>query len=198
LKPEDFGQVSWAAVKPNSTRWGGSTGPQWGLDGPVAKRYYYWTARFSVFASAAAFAKATAALEDEFYKGLPVYTNFNNFAGRSYTPTTGGNKDPNAAIVSPDWFDMGRARGATLLWTEDWFGDKQAAQWSYYLSRLRSASRLAPSADVKYGGYVVPRTSGDPTRPDGIVKKAISVVASGAKALKYFTFGPEYTFPGRH
>ena len=44
--------------------------------------------------------------------------------------------------------------------------------------------------------YVVPRTSGDPTRPEGIVKKAVSVLASGGKALKYFMFGPEYLFPG--
>jgi hypothetical protein len=91
---------------------------------------------------------------------------------------------------------MGRARGATFLWTEDWFSDAQAAQWSYYLSRLRSAASLAPSGDVSYGAYVVPRSSGDPSRPDGIVKKVLSVVASGAKAVKYFTFGPEYMFPG--
>ena len=188
LQPADFGAASWAAVLPNSTRWG--------LRGPMAKRYFYWTTRFSAWASAAAFAQATLALEGAFYKGIPAYVNFNNFAGRSYTPTSGGGKNPNTAILSPDWFEMGRARGATLLWTEDWFGDTQAAQWSYYLSRLRSAARLAPSADVSYGGYVVPRTSGDPAMPDGIVKKALSVVASGAKSLKYFMFGPEYLFPG--
>ena len=186
--PQDFGETSWNDVRPNSTRWQ--------VVDLVAKRYFYWTARFAATASAAAFAETTAALEAAFYPGIPVYTNFNNFAGRSYTPIAGGGNTPNAAMVSPDWFEMGRARGATLLWTEDWFEDAQAAQWSYYLSRLRSAARLAPEGDVQYGGYVVPRTSGDVIRPDGIVKKVLSVVASGGKALKYFMFGPEYLFRG--
>jgi hypothetical protein len=227
LTPGDFGAVTWEEVIPNSTRWGGLAGPQWGLDSSAAKLRYYYTARFSALSSAQAFANATDALQQSFYPGLPVYINLNNFAGRSYTPTA--TKSPNSATLSPDWFDCGRAKAATLLWTEvserrlrvcplefgsigiactrcyrswlldllfmqDWFNDAQAPQWSYYLSRLRSASRLASGGGVSYGGYVVPRDSGQSA--DGLLLKVLSVIGSGAKALKYFLFGPEYLFPG--
>lgn len=47
---------------------------------------------------------------------------------------------------------------------------------------------------MRYGGYIVPRSGGQ--QSDGAVLKAISLVGSGAKALKYFVFGPEYNFPG--
>ena len=62
---------------------------------------------------------------------------------------------------------------------QDWFNDVQAPQWSYYLSRLRSASRLAPGGGVSYGGYVVPRDSGQSA--DGLLLKVVSVIGSGAK-----------------
>ena len=45
--------------------------------------------------------------------------NFNNFAGRGYVPGPVGNNrdrtDPNAAMLSLDWFEFGRARGSTLM-----------------------------------------------------------------------------------
>lgn len=116
LTPADFGQATWDGVVPNSSRWGGQVGPQWGLGSPEAKLRYYYTVRFSAISSARAFANATTALQQSFYPDLPIYVNFNNFAGRSYTPTA--TKNPNSAILSPDWFDFGRAKGATLLWTE--------------------------------------------------------------------------------
>ena len=77
-----------------------------------------------------------------------------------------------------------------MLWTEDWFSDAQAYQWSFYCSKLRSA---ATRGGIEFGGYVIPRTAGD--RPDGIVQKVLSVVGHGGKAVKYFVFGPEYAFP---
>jgi hypothetical protein len=40
----------------------------------------------------------------------------------------------------------------------------------------------------------VPRVSGQSA--DGLLLKAVSVIGSGAKAMKYFLFGPEYLFPG--
>ena len=46
---------------------------------------------------------------------VQAYVNFNNFAGRSYTPTAGGGTDPNAAIISPDWFEMGQWTNGTRL-----------------------------------------------------------------------------------
>ena len=92
-------------------------------------------------------------------------------------------------MLSLDWFEFGRARGATALWTEDWFDDGLASQWGYYGARLRSASRLAPSKDVIHGGYIVPRAGGD--LPDGMLMKMLSIVGSGGKAIELYTFGPE-------
>lgn len=33
------------------------------------------------------------------------------------------------------------------------------------------------------------------TTPGGMLKRILTLVGSGSKSLKYFTFGPEYTFP---
>ena len=47
-----------------------------------------------------------------------------SFAGRGYVPgPVGNNKAKNsttAAMLSLDWMEFGRARGCTMLWTEDW------------------------------------------------------------------------------
>jgi hypothetical protein len=121
-----------------------------------------------------------------------------NFAGRGYVAGPVGNNhaktDPQAAMLSLDWFEFGRARGSTLMWTEDWFGDSEASQWGYYGARLRSASRLAPSKDVIHGGYIVPRAGGQLS--DGLLMKMMAIIGSGGKALKFYVFGPEYNFPG--
>ena len=171
---------------------------RWQLPNIAAKRLFYWSARFGSWSSAQAFSRATAALERATRPGLPIYVNFNNFAGRGYVAGPVGHNrdatDPDAAMGSLDWFEFGRARGATLLWTEDWFGDSKAVQWGYYSARLRAAARLAPTRDVVYGGYIVPRAGGQ--SPDGLLQKAAAIVGSGGKALKFYVFGPEYNFPG--
>jgi hypothetical protein len=60
--------------------------------------------------------------------------NWNNFQGRFYVPgPLFHNKDktsPDAAMMHQDWFEFGRMRGCTTLWTEDWFDDSMAPQWS--------------------------------------------------------------------
>jgi hypothetical protein len=58
---------------------------------------------------------------------------------------------------------------------------------------MRSAARLSPFGDMGYGGYVVAAMTGE--RPDGILQKVLSLIGGGAKALVYFTFGPDYNFP---
>jgi hypothetical protein len=73
----------------------------------------------------------------------------------------------------------------------DWFGDGDAWQWSYYASRLRSAAALAPSRDVEFGGYIIGREAS----ATGFAKKVLALVGGGAKALRIYTFGPEYMFP---
>jgi len=137
----------------------------------------------------------TRALEKAFYPGMPIFTNWNFFNGRLYVPGPVANnadkQSPDAAMGGHDWFEFGRMRGCTMLWTEDWFPDSMAYQWSFYCAKLRCASE---KGGVQFGGYVIPRTAGD--RKDGILQKILCIVGSGGKAIKYFVFGPEYNFPG--
>ena len=189
LQPADLGGAGWNDVLPSVDRKATDL---------KAKRLFYWSARFASASSTQLFARATAAIEQIVSYPVPTFANFNCYQGRVYTPGAVANNpnktDENAAMIGNDWFEFGRARGASLMWTEDWFGDHQAAQWSYYTSKMRSAARLAPAGNVHYGGYVVPVTAGE--RPDGILTKILSLIGGGGKALEYFVFGPEYNFPG--
>lgn len=162
---------------------------------PANRRLFYWTMRFYAWDSARHFAVSTRALERAFWPGMPILTNWNFFSGRFYVPGPAANnadkQSPDAAMGGHDWLEFGRLRGGTMLWTEDWFGDGMAPQWSFYCSKLRCAAELG---GVTFGGYVIPRTAGD--RADGILQKILCVIGSGGKAIKYFVFGPEYNFPG--
>jgi hypothetical protein len=186
LQPADVGAKGWDEVLP--------VGRSRATDLP-ARRLFYWTARFCSYDSAQHFADCTRALEKAFAPGTPVLTNWNFFSGRLYVPgpvANNADKDsPDAAMGGHDWLEFGRLRGGTMLWTEDWFGDDCAYQWSFYCAKLRCA---AAKGQVQFGGYVVPRAGGD--REDGLLQKVLCVVGSGGKAVKYYVFGPEYTFPG--
>lgn len=186
LTPADLGARAWDDVRP--------LGRSGATDLP-SRRRFYWTMRFFADDSSRYFADATRALERAFWPGMPVFTNWNFFAGRLYVPgPVANNRDktsPDAAMGGHDWTEFARRRGGTMLWTEDWFADAKAYQWSYYAARLRTAAR---AGGVEFGGYVIPRTAGD--RDEGIVQKVLAVVGSGGKAVKYFVFGPEYNFPG--
>ena len=159
------------------------------------KRRFYWTTRFFPWDSARHFARCTRALEAAFSNAVPIFVNWNFFSGRFYVPGPVANnpdkKNPDAAMGGHDWFEFGRLRGSSMLWTEDWFDDAQAYQWSDYCARLRCAAELG---GVEFGGYIVPVSAGG--RPDGILQKILTLIGSGGKAIEYFTFGPEYNFPG--
>jgi hypothetical protein len=186
LAPADLGAATWADVKPLG-RGAAKSLPE--------RRLFHWTMRFFAHESARYFADSTRALEAAFAPRMPIFTNWNFFSGRFYVPgPVANNRDkrsPDAAMGGHDWFEFARLRGGTMLWTEDWFGDGQAWQWSFYCAKLRSA---AAKGGIEFGGYVIPRTAGD--RADGILQKILCVVGSGGKAVKYFVFGPEYNFPG--
>ena len=84
-----------------------------------------------------------------------------------------------------------------MKWTESWFGDSKASEWTYLASRLRCAAKLGGD-DMQFGGYITPRgpTGGVAHGTVGLLKQAISMVGSGAKGLDWFEFGPEDFFPG--
>jgi hypothetical protein len=186
LGPAELGAGRWEEVGP--------IGRSRARDLP-SRRLFYWTMRFFAHDSARHFAACTRALEAEFYPGLPIFTNWNFFSGRFYVPGPVANnadkQSPDAAMGGHDWLEFGRLRGGTMLWTEDWFADGRAYQWSFYAAKLRSA---AVKDGVEFGGYVIPRTAGD--RKQGILQKVLSIVGHGGKAIEYFVFGPEYNFPG--
>lgn len=186
LAPADVGCAAWEDVNP--------IGRSAATDLP-RRRLFYWSTRFVAWDSARHFARCTKAMEEAFYPGMPMFSNWNFFSGRYYFPGPFGHnpdKDgPDSAMGSHDWFEFGRLRGTTMLWTEDWFGDDRAWQWSFYCSKLNSAAR---KGGIEFGGYVIPRCAGG--RADGILQKILSIAAHGGKAVKYFVFGPEYNFPG--
>jgi len=186
MAPKDMGVSDWDSVAP--------IGRSAATDLP-RKRLFYWTQRFFSWDASNYFAHSTRDLENAFYPGIPISTNWNFFAGRMYVPgPVANNADKtklDAAMGGHDWLEFGRLRGSTALWTEDWFSDAQAYQWSFYASKLRSA---AEKSGVVFGGYIVPRAAGD--REDGILQKTLTLVGNGAKVVNSYVFGPEYSFPG--
>jgi hypothetical protein len=186
LTPADLGLADWPAARP--------IGRSAAKDLP-SRRLFYWSARFFAHDSSRYFAASTKALENAFRPGMPIFTNWNFFAGRFYVPGPVANnadkQSPDAAMGGHDWFEFGKMRGGTVLWTEDWFGDDKAYQWSFYAAKMRSA---AYAQNLTFGGYPVARATGD--RPDGFLQKVMCLVGHGGKSIKSFVFGPEYNFPG--
>lgn len=186
LTPSDLGWNDWTEV-----RFAGRAD----YESLPERRLFYWSNRFFPWASSRFFGEVAEAYERRIYPGLPVIVNFNNFLGRLYQPGPVGNnkakQDPNAAMGQHDWLEFGRMRGMTCMATEDWFGDAAAPQWSFYASRLRSAAEFS---GVGFGALVIPRVSGQ--REWGMAQKLLALVGHGSKTINFFTFGPEYNFPG--
>jgi hypothetical protein len=193
-KPTDFGASSWDGVVP-ITRINITAGAA--NEQQLLVRFY-WTIRFAIWDQESWYAQATAALV-EANNGVPfsIYTNWNNFHGRLYTPggewnlncSGSGKLHPVTCGVdhgAPDWFEAGRLRSGTMLWSESWFGDSKASEWTYLSARLRCAAKLG-GPDMQFGGYITPRgpTGGVAHGTVGLLKQAIAMVGSGAKGLDW-------------
>ena len=77
-----------------------------------------------------------------------------------------------------------------MLWTEDWMPDSASHRWSYYSARMRSAIALSNYSDeMIFSGYIVTRSSGQ--QQGGLLQRPLTMVGSGAKAVRYYNFGPE-------
>jgi hypothetical protein len=72
-------------------------------------------------------------------------------------------------------------------------GDSSSHRWSYYSARMRSAIALSKHENVEFSGYIVTRSSG--SQAGGLLQRPISMVGNGAKAIRYYNLGPEYSFP---
>ena len=186
LTPADVGAASWEQALP--------LGRSKAVDLP-SRRLFYWTIRFFSWDSARHFANCARALENASYPNMPIFANWSSGINRLYSPgASGHNPDTTSADGANgchDWLEFGRMRGGTMLWTEDWFSDTLAYQWSYFSAVLRCG---AEKSGGQFGGYIVPTSAGQ--LPDGILQKILTLIGSGAKGLEYFIFGPEYNFPG--
>ena len=185
LTPAQLGATVWSDVKPDAAGYM----PGSSLE---AQRLYYHSVLFVSWDSSRYLAQATRSLESLLTPEATIFVNWNNMASHFYFPTAGG-----TGYISHDWFMHARERGTTQLWTEDWFGDGQSWQWSYYASLMSSATRLATplGGTREFGGYVVPRSSLG--HVDGaLLRRVIALIGGGAKGLTYFLFGPDYEFVG--
>ncbi|MFO0872027.1 MAG: hypothetical protein U0935_24130 [Pirellulales bacterium] len=186
LTPSQVGASDWDQVYP---------GRQSARQTLEQKRLFFWTTRFYAESLSLAFAAASRSLEREVQPDILTTTNLNNWPGRFYLPSPGrkiaNNTDagPDAAMGMPDWFDLGRKRAVTCLWTEDWFGDADAQQWSLYGDLLRCAAR---QGGIQYGGYPVGHSMG--AFPAGASYKLAALLGHGAKVVDPYIFGPHLAF----
>jgi hypothetical protein len=212
LTPADVGATKWDEVFPGSLSTA-KTLPQ--------RRLFFWTTRFYAESLSLSFAAATEALQRQVNPRLLTTMNLNNWPGRFYIPSPGvklaNNSDagPDAGMGMPDWFDLGRKRAVTCLWTEDWFGDSDAQLWSLYGDLLRCATREGSRTDfqsvpnnaksagkkaadwksavrIEYGGYPVGQSTG--AMPDGATLKIAALIGHGATVIDPYTFGPNLAF----
>ena len=85
-----------------------------------------------------------------------------------------------------DWFEWARMKGGSMLWTEDWMPDSASHRWSYYSARMRSAIALSNHSEgMSFSGYIVTRSSGG--QEGGLLQRPLTMVGSGAKAVRYCT-----------
>ncbi len=187
LTPEELGRKGWSDVYP--------LGASVASDLP-RRKLFYWTMRFFPDAAVRGHALAREALERAFGRPVNAAVNWNNWGSRWYVPSP-NRKIANNPVVDPDsaygsfhWFESGRAN-AHMLWSEDWFGDQDAQQWSAKADLLRSG---AMQGRQSFGGYVIGRTLG--AHPEGAKYKILSLIGHGAKTVDFFTWGPEFLFPG--
>ncbi|MEO8494884.1 MAG: hypothetical protein ABI614_07425, partial [Planctomycetota bacterium] len=186
LTPADVGAASWDAVEPGRLS-EAATLPQ--------RRLFFWTTRFYAESLSIAFAAATESLQRQVNPKLLTTANLNNWPGRFYIPSPGvkiaNNSDagPDAGMGMPDWFDLGRKRAVSCIWTEDWFGDRDAQLWSLYGDLLRCSAR---EGGIEYGGYPVGQSTG--AMPDGATLKIAALIGHGAKTIDPYVFGPHLAF----
>ncbi len=185
--PQSFGKNSWDEIFPMK------------LSEKVSladKRLFFWTTRFFTESLSRSFAAATKAFQRAYNNNILTTTNLNNWPGRFFIPSPGekiaNNWDagPDAGMGMPDWFDLGRKKAVSCIWTEDWFGDSESQLWSMYGDLLRCAAR---HGNIEYGGYIVGHTTGGRV-PEGGKYKIMALVGHGAKAIDPYIFGPGLAF----
>jgi Beta-galactosidase trimerisation domain len=193
LSPVFFGKPDWDSVL--------MIGASSAID-LTSNRRFYWSMRYITESASLGHQRAY----NELKKVLPnaaIYVNWNNFQSDWYAPTpnttayNNPNVGPDAGAGFFDWMESGRLNAHTL-WTEDWFYDVDAQQWSYRADLLRSAAMLGTQS---FGGHIVSgylRKSGASfiPLPAAASYRALSLIGHGAKILDFYAFGHSFLFPG--
>eukprot|EP01043_Picozoa_sp_COSAG02_P041179 COSAG02_NODE_3394_length_6814_cov_8.672971_2_plen_1115_part_00 len=198
--PQDFGADSWNEVVP-ITRQNITAGEP---HEQALRVRAYWSIRFAAFDVVSFYSRATAALiAANGGEAFSIYTNTNNFHGRLFTPGLPhiqpgtGVQTMGADRGGMDWMEAGRYKAGSMLWTEDWFAESYASEWSYLAARMRCAAKLG-GPEVQFGSYIVPRGPTGTVNHGtvALLQKALTLVGTGAKGFDWFEFGPEPLFPG--
>lgn len=171
-----FPDSSWSDAVP----WGAAQQPDTTPDNLPERRLYYATMRFFTEECSKGFGRVAERLQSAFGHPLCCHPNLNTPGWFTYM--LGANKVHMRG--GPDPFDIARKSPHVSLWTEDWFRDAQAENWSIAADLLRSAKAQGGAA---IGGYVVGERIGTPA---GASYKVLSLVGKGAKVIDFYTWGP--------
>jgi hypothetical protein len=185
--PADFGQSTWGAVLPV-----GRSTVRVGNESVSACRLFYWSMRFIAWDMSRYSAAATAAVGTTL--GLsgtaPTATNWNNYQGRFFSPSAGGNNpDPSSldsCSISHDWWEFARLGGGGTLYSEDWYQDGVAFFASYYANRLRCAAQVGGR---RFGCYQIPLRANP--RTYGPLQKFSAAISHGATEIFHYKIGPQ-------
>jgi hypothetical protein len=190
MQPSDLGASDWGQVKPITRDLATDA---------AGRRLFLWTCRFIQDGAAEQFAMAAHAVETVFGKQTWTGINYNNFNSESYSPSADSSATGDRSGVADgrlDWFKAGEKRASSLMWTEDWFGDDQMAEWDIRANLLLSSARRWKSPDdpVRIGTHLMPHCLN--TSPEGVWPRQQTLIAYGAQAFMYWTYGPRFHYSG--
>lgn len=174
-QPGAFGKKDWDEVKPfrlwePSPATGAKGKPGSALAAAPGMRpealLYYYTFRFMTYATGQVYPEVARRLKEA---GIPLY------AMQGPTPSWGG-----ASLDWHEFYDLG-ANTAMVFETSN--RDPQVWQWESYLSDI--ARGIATRHGLPIGCLVKPHRGAPEQR-------MLSVVSRGAKAIEWYTYGPDY------
>lgn len=166
MKPQDFGQATWEAVKPIER--------EAAVDA-TTRKLYYWTIQYRDFTNAMLVKSGTDAAEKYFGKHILNAVNFTD------GPISGW---IDKLSWGPDWFLYGRLRSQSLMWSEDWasLGPEVSG---LIVDMLRGAARPGKLA---VGTYIIANNNAT------LTQRTFSAIMHGAKTLHFYCYGPYYAF----
>jgi hypothetical protein len=181
LAPEFFGQKSWDEVVPPRMGWGSFFKQRAALDlnDLNTRRLFYWTLKFWNYCNARMYALATRKVE-QYAPGVGTRVNFGPPWFYDYGTLPRG----------IDAFEMGRLRGVSLGFNEDWTGSGSPRLPLEVNTLLMDWSRAAARpAQPMLGSYI----TRDADR-ETVKLRVFGALARECKIFDFYYYGPAYTF----